>query len=222
MLRPCVLEHPVARRELFKDPTRPCSHISSQIIHCQTVFSDNFLFWEFNRLIFFELLFAEMDEVGYVQPHTLPLWSYRRVLTICALLAFGGFQYGFDNSAISGMQAMEGFLAVFGYEDPESPLGWNISVSFPLLLSKFVADIFSLAKSATAYLVLHVTWCPSWISCFRSHWPYIRTKGWYLGWHPHFIHFHFYHDWYYRHWCNLLCPYRHWNLQRYHYLTPSH
>jgi len=171
-----------------------------------------------------------MDDVGYVQPHTLSLWSYRRVLTICGLLAFGGFQYGFDNSAISGMQAMEGFLAVFGYEDPESPLGWNLSVSFPLLLLRSPwLTFFRVAKSATAYLFFHVTWCASWISCFRSNWPYIRTKSWYLGCYPYFIHFHFYYDWYHKHWCNLLCAYRHWNFQRYlltliHHSqkTPSH
>jgi hypothetical protein len=54
--------------------------------------------------------------------------GYRRILFICSLIAWGGFQYGFDNSAISGLQAMPGFLAVFGYAAPELPLGWNISV----------------------------------------------------------------------------------------------
>ena len=59
--------------------------------------------------------------------------SYHRILFICSLVAWGGFQYGFDNSAISGLQAMPGFLAVFGYPAPELPLGWNISV-LPLIL----------------------------------------------------------------------------------------
>jgi hypothetical protein len=55
--------------------------------------------------------------------------SYKRILVICSLMVWGGFQYGFDNSAIAGFQAMPGFLAVFGYAAPELPLGWNISVS---------------------------------------------------------------------------------------------
>jgi MFS transporter, SP family, sugar:H+ symporter len=58
----------------------------------------------------------------------LPLSSYKRVIAICCAVAFGGFQYGFDNQSIAGMQAMVGFLKVFGYEAPELPLGWNITV----------------------------------------------------------------------------------------------
>ena len=37
-------------------------------------------------------------------------------------------QYGFDSAAVAGLQAMPGFLKVFGYEDPESPIGYNITV----------------------------------------------------------------------------------------------
>lgn len=35
-------------------------------------------------------------------------------------------QYGFDSGEIASFQAMVGFLKVFGYRDPELPLGWNI------------------------------------------------------------------------------------------------
>jgi hypothetical protein len=38
-------------------------------------------------------------------------------------------QYGIDTAAVGGLQAMPGFLMVFGYEDPSSPLGYGIDVS---------------------------------------------------------------------------------------------
>jgi len=39
-------------------------------------------------------------------------------------------QYGIDTAAVGGLQAMPGFLMVFGYEDPTSPLGYGIDASF--------------------------------------------------------------------------------------------
>jgi hypothetical protein len=37
--------------------------------------------------------------------------------------------YGIDTAAVGGPQAMPGFLMVFGYEDPGSPLGYGIDAS---------------------------------------------------------------------------------------------
>lgn len=42
-------------------------------------------------------------------------------------------QYGIDTAAVGGLQAMPGFLMVFGYEDPSSPLGYGIDVNLPLI-----------------------------------------------------------------------------------------
>jgi len=36
---------------------------------------------------------------------------------------------GFDSAAVGALQAMPGFLKVFGYPDPSSPLGYGIDVS---------------------------------------------------------------------------------------------
>ena len=44
-------------------------------------------------------------------------WEEKRVVTICFILAFAQFQYGYDSAAISGFQSMVGFLQVFGYAD---------------------------------------------------------------------------------------------------------
>ncbi|KAL1976197.1 hypothetical protein VTN31DRAFT_2479 [Thermomyces dupontii] len=62
-------------------------------------------------------------------------------------------QYGFDSAAIGALQAMPGFLAVFGYEDPTNPIGYNIDSTVQQLitslltlgsfLSSLVAGVFS-------------------------------------------------------------------------------
>jgi hypothetical protein len=56
------------------------------------------------------------------------LWSHRRCLLICSAVAIASMQYGLDLAAVGGLQAMPGFLMVFGYEDPSSPLGYGIDV----------------------------------------------------------------------------------------------
>lgn len=38
-------------------------------------------------------------------------------------------QYGFDLAAVGSLQAMPGFLRVFGYADPSSETGYAIDVS---------------------------------------------------------------------------------------------
>jgi hypothetical protein len=38
-------------------------------------------------------------------------------------------QYGFDLAAVGSLQAMPGFLKVFGYPDPSSDTGYAIDVS---------------------------------------------------------------------------------------------
>lgn len=56
------------------------------------------------------------------------LWANRKCLLICSAVAIASMQYGIDTAAVGGLQAMPGFLMVFGYEDTSSPLGYGISV----------------------------------------------------------------------------------------------
>lgn len=58
------------------------------------------------------------------------LWANRKCLIIACIVATANMQYGFDSAAVGALQAMPGFLKVFGYEDPSSPLGYGIDVSF--------------------------------------------------------------------------------------------
>jgi hypothetical protein len=48
---------------------------------------------------------------------------------MCAIVSIANMQYGIDTAAVGGLQAMPGFLKVFGFEDPSSPFGYGIDVS---------------------------------------------------------------------------------------------
>jgi hypothetical protein len=64
------------------------------------------------------------------------LWANRKCLTMCAIVSIANMQYGIDTAAVGGLQAMPGFLKVFGFEDPSSPFGYGIDVSGPPLSSQ--------------------------------------------------------------------------------------
>jgi MFS family permease len=48
------------------------------------------------------------------------------------------FQYGIDFGAIGGLQAMPGFLKVYGYVDPTQASGYNISTERQQLISSLM------------------------------------------------------------------------------------
>jgi MFS family permease len=55
--------------------------------------------------------------------HLVANW---KCILICLGVAMSNFQYGLDAGVVGGLQAMPGFLMVFGVKDPKSPTGWNI------------------------------------------------------------------------------------------------
>jgi MFS family permease len=83
--------------------------------------------------------------------HLLSNW---KCLAICFIVSMANCQYGFgksylllaltasnsttDTAAVAGLQAMVGFLQVFGYQDPESETGWNIHTKPQQLISSFL------------------------------------------------------------------------------------
>ncbi|KAL1964463.1 hypothetical protein VTN77DRAFT_6889 [Rasamsonia byssochlamydoides] len=81
------------------------------------------------------------------------LWANRKCLIIACIVATANMQYGFDSAAIGALQAMPGFLKVFGYVDPSSPLGYGINSTVQQLItslltlgafiSSLVAGVFS-------------------------------------------------------------------------------
>ncbi|CAI6332850.1 unnamed protein product [Periconia digitata] len=61
-----------------------------------------------------------------------------KCLLACTLVSMSPFQYGIDFGAIGGLQAMKGFLMVFGNPDPTTPIGYNISPGRQQLISSLM------------------------------------------------------------------------------------
>lgn len=70
-----------------------------------------------------------MDSIN-VNGHRMEtsLWRNRKCFLFCSIMAIANLQYGYDTSAIGALQAMPGFLQVFGYKDPKSKNGYGIDV----------------------------------------------------------------------------------------------
>ncbi|KAK3315760.1 general substrate transporter [Apodospora peruviana] len=72
-----------------------------------------------------------------------------KALAACILMSMCPFQYGLDFGLIGGMQAMIGFLQVFGHQAPELPTGWNISTERQQLISSLMT-LGAFLSSSTA------------------------------------------------------------------------
>ncbi|KAI0880315.1 general substrate transporter [Annulohypoxylon maeteangense] len=82
------------------------------------------------------------------------LWANRKCLLICAIVAIANMQYGLDSAAIGSLQAMPGFLEVFGYKDPSQPSGYAIEGTFQRLIGSLLtlgAFLSSLIAGAFAH-----------------------------------------------------------------------
>ncbi|KAF2017480.1 putative transporter [Aaosphaeria arxii CBS 175.79] len=66
------------------------------------------------------------------------LWTNRTCLWMCCVVSMANMQYGFDSAAVGALQAMPGFLKVFGYEDPNSPLGYGIDSTVQQLITSLL------------------------------------------------------------------------------------
>ncbi|KAI1187559.1 MFS monosaccharide transporter-like protein [Nemania serpens] len=61
-----------------------------------------------------------------------------KALLIVTLVSLSSFQYGLDFGVIGGLQAMVGFLQVFGSRAPDTRLGWNIDAERQQLISSLM------------------------------------------------------------------------------------
>ncbi|KAK5233624.1 hypothetical protein LTR47_005247 [Exophiala xenobiotica] len=66
------------------------------------------------------------------------LWHHRKGFGIACLACLATTQYGMDYGLIGGLQAMPGFLKVFGYKDPTSPIGWGIDSTVQQLINSLM------------------------------------------------------------------------------------
>ncbi|KAJ5669506.1 hypothetical protein N7462_010576 [Penicillium macrosclerotiorum] len=69
---------------------------------------------------------------------TTSLWQNRKCLSLCCLVSMANMQYGFDLAAVGSLQAMPGFLKVFGYPDPGSDTGYAIDSTVQQLITSLL------------------------------------------------------------------------------------
>ncbi|KAG9385011.1 sugar transport protein 4 [Pyrenophora tritici-repentis] len=75
--------------------------------------------------------------------------DHSRLFLACGIVILSPFQYGFDFGMIGGLQAMKGFLQIFGYRTDKTPTGWNISPERQQLISSLMT-LGAFLSSATA------------------------------------------------------------------------
>ncbi|KAH6662538.1 MFS transporter [Halenospora varia] len=71
-------------------------------------------------------------------PQKESLLKHWKCMAACTLVSMCPFQYGLDFGIIGGLQAMPGFLQIFGEKDPTSPIGYNISPGRQQLISSLM------------------------------------------------------------------------------------
>ncbi|KAK0625128.1 major facilitator superfamily domain-containing protein [Bombardia bombarda] len=97
------------------------------------------------------------------------LWKNRKCLLICAVVATANMQYGVDSTVMASLQAMPGFLAVFGHPDPKVAGGYGIDRTFQqligslLTLGAFLSSIF-----AGAFAHFFGRRQGLWVACFLA------------------------------------------------------
>lgn len=75
-------------------------------------------------------------------------------------------QYGFDSAAIGGLQAMPGFLMVFGYEDPSLPAGYGIDSTVQQLITSLLTLGSFLSSLAAGPFSAYLGRKPAlWLAC---------------------------------------------------------
>ncbi|KAI0967166.1 MFS monosaccharide transporter-like protein [Xylaria arbuscula] len=87
-------------------------------------------------------------------------------LLIVTLVSLSSFQYGLDFGIIGGLQAMIGFLEVFGERAPSTPLGWNINAERQQLISSLMILGAFISSSTAGFTAKYFGRKMSlWIAC---------------------------------------------------------
>ncbi|KAK0714117.1 general substrate transporter [Lasiosphaeria miniovina] len=73
-----------------------------------------------------------------VQLPETSLWANRKCLIICSVVAIANMQYGLDSACLASLQAMPGFLIVFGHPDAKAAGGYAIDPTFQQLIGSFL------------------------------------------------------------------------------------
>ncbi|KAI0467669.1 MFS monosaccharide transporter-like protein [Xylaria cf. heliscus] len=100
------------------------------------------------------------------QDQKMGMREHWKALLIICLVSLSSFQYGLDFGIIGGLQAMIGFLQVFGEEAPETPLGWNINAERQQLISSLMILGAFISSSTAGFTAKYFGRKMSlWIAC---------------------------------------------------------
>ncbi|KAL5376161.1 hypothetical protein DPSP01_010627 [Paraphaeosphaeria sporulosa] len=94
------------------------------------------------------------------------LWANRKCLFICTIVSIANLQYGLDSAAVGGLQAMPGFLRVFGYASPKAPGGYAIDSTFQQLIASLLTlGSFISALTAGTFSHFFGRKVALWVAC---------------------------------------------------------
>ncbi|KAJ9639294.1 hypothetical protein H2204_003905 [Knufia peltigerae] len=96
-----------------------------------------------------------------------------RCFVACGIITLSPFQYGVDFGLIGGLQAMPGFLKIYGYEAPETPIGWNITPLRQQLISSLMTLGAFISSGAAGFAAArlgrrHCLWLASLMCCVSN------------------------------------------------------
>ncbi|KAI1276823.1 MFS monosaccharide transporter-like protein [Xylaria sp. FL0933] len=96
----------------------------------------------------------------------LGMREHWKALLIVTLVSLSSFQYGLDFGIIGGLQAMVGFLQVFGERATSTPLGWNINAERQQLISSLMILGAFISSSTAGFTAKYFGRKMSlWIAC---------------------------------------------------------
>ncbi|ETI23910.1 hypothetical protein G647_05717 [Cladophialophora carrionii CBS 160.54] len=96
-----------------------------------------------------------------------------RCFVACAIITLSPFQYGVDFGLIGGLQAMPGFLKIYGYRAPETPIGWNLTPLRQQLISSLMTLGAFISSGAAGFAAAklgrrHCLWIASGLCCISN------------------------------------------------------
>ncbi|KAI2641327.1 MFS monosaccharide transporter-like protein [Xylaria nigripes] len=96
----------------------------------------------------------------------LTMRGHWKALLIVSFVSLSSFQYGLDFGIIGGLQAMVGFLKVFGQKDPSTPIGWNINAERQQLIASLMILGAFISSGTAGFTAQYIGRKVSlWIAC---------------------------------------------------------
>ncbi|KAH9889650.1 MFS monosaccharide transporter-like protein [Xylariomycetidae sp. FL2044] len=109
---------------------------------------------------------SPVQEQQQQQQKTTGIRENWKAMLAVTLVSLSSFQYGLDFGIIGGLQAMVGFLKVFGERDPSNPLGWNIQADRQQLIASLMILGAFVSSSSAGFTAKYIGRKMSlWIAC---------------------------------------------------------